>query len=105
MITIEHDEEVHDKLAEQVRKALEQNPRLTMNLLASQLDSTMNDIHHVLDEYHVVDGKSAHFGPGLGGSWVPLEQQDEAYAVGEPTVGGFRWPDGELREDPYDSNA
>lgn len=93
-----------DKLAGALRAALEANPQLTINLLASQLDTTVQEVHLILDEYFCHEDGIEHSGPGLGGNWVPLELQ-LATTVDEPTFIGYRHPDGTLQAEPYEPPA
>jgi len=87
-----------DALAVSVRKALETNPTLTVNLLASQLDATVQDVHQVLDEYLCTEDSIVCNGPGQGGGWV---SQPEPEPIG--THAGYRHPDGELHDKPWEA--
>jgi hypothetical protein len=88
---------------EAVRDALRINPHLTINLLASQLDSTVDEVAQVLDEWEVLgDGSLRHNGPGQGGGWLNEEDRMSVVDVsGPPEHVGFRWPDGSIRSDQY----
>lgn len=96
-----YDPEIHDPLAERVLEIYGQNPRLTINLVASSLDAHYLDVTYVLDAYEVVDGVPTHGGPGQGGGWVPPELQPEEITIKSMDIGS-RWPDGSLRDIPFD---
>lgn len=87
------------ELAERLRDLYRSNPHLTINIAASQLDSTVDEVTLVLDEYLVTEEGVEHVGPGQGGGWAP-EVQPEF----ETVFVGFRWPDNSLRADPFDIN-
>lgn len=98
--------EVHDELAVRVHKLYEQNPTLTINLIASQLDARVDDVEYVINSYLVLDGVPEHIGPGQGGNWLPPENRVQMTRnAADPELGihvGYRWPDGELREEIFD---
>jgi hypothetical protein len=100
---VEYNAEVHDELAPRVYDLLQANSRLTINLIASQLDAQLDDVAYVIRSYEVVDGVPQHNGMDQGGGWVPEEQQLEGYTPENPEFVGYRWPDGELHDEPYES--
>lgn len=58
------------ELAEACKARLAKEPTLTVNLLASALDATVQDVQVVLDEWRPTDNGVEHVGPGGGGPWV-----------------------------------
>lgn len=104
---IDYDEEIHDELAQKVADLYASNPTLTTNLVASQTDSTVQDVAFVLDSYEVVDGMPVYVGPGRGHGWIEESERvklvtgfDAPQIVHEDI--GNRWPDGSLRDVPFD---
>lgn len=85
-----------DALALEVHAALSADSELTVGELAKQLDASFDDVYFVLDEYYVDPDGPVHHGPGQGGNWVPVAQQELAFAPGESAEIGRRGPDGEL---------
>lgn len=106
MSVAEHNPEVHDELAKRVYELYGQNPTLTINLIASQLDARVDDVQYVINSYLVLDGVPEHIGPGQGGNWLPPEERVQMErGAADPELGihvGWRWPDGEFREDIFD---
>lgn len=103
---MEYDEDIHDSLAQRVADLYVANPTLTTNLVASQLDSTVQDVAFVLDSFEVVGGVPVYVGPGKGGGWIEESERVKLVtgfdaAVLEHEDIGNRWPDGSLREEPF----
>jgi hypothetical protein len=93
----------HDELATQIRSALAINPTMTVNLLASQLETTVQDVAFVLDEFFCHEKSIEHVGPGQGGGWIDEEIRAELVKPEEPLFIGYRWPDGSVNTTtPFD---
>lgn len=100
---MEYDPEIHDELANKILTLLGENPHLTIDLLASQTDSTIDNVTFVIDEFLVTDDIPEHVGPGRGGGWVEEETRASLVQPGEPLFIGHRWPDGSLNtEEAFD---
>lgn len=94
----------YDELAVVIFEKLGENPHLTLNLLASSIDATVQDVATVIDEYEIVDGKPVHNGPGQGGSWLPERYRADMRTAEAPVQLGYRWPDNSLRDVAFDIN-
>lgn len=104
---IDYDEDVHNSLAQQVADLYIANPTLTINLVASHLDTTIQDVTLVLDSFKVVGGVPIYCGPGGGGGWIEESERIKLVSgfdapVLEHEDLGNRWPDGSLRDEPFD---
>lgn len=96
--------EERDELAGKILVELTAVPTLVISSLAYRLDSEERDIQYVLDSYEVIDGVPVHNGPGQGGSWLPEEHRAQmvpVVATDDEEI-GYRWPDGSLRDMPFD---
>lgn len=69
--------------------------------------ATEEEVVDVLNNYTVaVDGILEH-APGQGGGWLPeeiAEQYRTDGSVEEASFIGYRWPDGELRDEIFDKD-
>jgi hypothetical protein len=103
----EYNPSVMDDLAVDVCALYGKNPYLTLNIIASQLDAHIHDVTYVVDAYECIEDEDpVHRGPGKGGNWLPPENQVSMEPlpieeIGDDT-GKVRWPDGSLRDRPFD---
>lgn len=92
--------EVHEH-AEALRDFYKENPEGTIDEAVEVLDIEdfgHQDVAEILNSHFVdEDGNIENLGFGQGGGWVLLPNQE---LVG--TDIGYRWPDRQLREEPFD---
>lgn len=87
-----------DALAVQLQQAYQANETLTINLAASQVGATVQDVEEVLDSYCITESGPEYAGKGQGGGWVPPAEMVPMTS----THIGYRWPDGSLNEEAFD---
>jgi hypothetical protein len=94
----QREKDMYYQLAEKVRDYYKENPDHLLEHVVNALDSNVTDVTFVLNEFRVQDnGSVEHMGQGMGGGWVP----PATISAGEPEQLGYRWPDGELRDEPF----
>lgn len=95
----------NSRVAQDVLEALTANPHdHSVPALAEKLDVPEDQIIHILHNYSPDgNGGVSRMPDGQGGGWLPEEiAQQYRSTRDEPEQLGYRWPDGELREEPFD---
>jgi hypothetical protein len=93
-------------IARELKELLSHDAGLEVSQLAEEIGVSQEDVAHVLDTYAPTEDGVEQVGVGRGGGWVNIDAARKAGAlVGliplAPEDIGYRWPDGELREEPY----
>lgn len=94
-----------DGEAIRVLDCLNGSPTLRIEELSTRLGISQSDIVAILDSYSVLNGSPSYTGVGQGGGWIP-ESLRETLVTGygdDPSHIGYRWPDGSLHEEQYQS--
>lgn len=93
------------QLAQEIAAAYLEDPTLTIEQIGERIEGAEHqDVVFILNEFTGKAGEAVYVGQGQGGNWIPEEVRvtlvDEV--AGDPNVIGYRWPDGSLREEPFD---